>query len=236
MTTAALFLAFVAGVALAVLLIAFWRLPRRTATRVAIGLPLWLSYVGALSWSGVIADPTIRPPAIFFVVGPVIVFILFAVVRARVAQRIAIAVSLWLLIGFETFRIGVELFLHRLWGEGLVPRMLTYDGANIDIWIGASAPIVAWLSTRGRGGLYAALAWNVIGLLALANVVVRSALTSPGPLHLLDTEVVNRAIGTFPYTLIAGFLAPLAVTLHVLALRAVAARLAPTSIPKGIPA
>ena len=71
---------------------------------------------------------------------------------------------------------------------------------------------MAWLSTRGRGGLYAALAWNVIGLLALANVVVRSALTSPGPLHLLDTEVVNRAIGTFPYTLIAGFLAPLAVT------------------------
>jgi len=30
--------------------------------------------------------------------------------------------------------------------------MLTYEGANVDILIGLSAPIVAWVSTRGRLG------------------------------------------------------------------------------------
>ena len=77
---------------------------------------------------------------------------------------------------------------------------------------------------------------RVVGLIALANVIVRSALTSPGPLHLLDAEVVNRAIGTFPYTFIAGFLAPLAVTLHVLALRSISARLALPAIRERLPA
>ena len=53
---------------------------------------------------------------------------------------------------------------------------------------------------------------------------------------MLDTEVANGAVGTFPYTFIAGFLAPLAATLHALALRAIAARLATINIPKGLPA
>ena len=234
--TAALFLVFVVGVALAVIAAAAWRLPRRTTAGVAVGLMLWLGYVGVLSWSGVIADVARRPPAILAVAGPEIVSIVLAVARSRAAGRIAVAVPLELLIGFESFRIGVELFLHRLWAEGLLPRMLTYEGANVDIWIGASAPVAAWIATRGRGGLYAALAWNVAGLIALADIIVRSALTAPGPLRMLDAEVANRAIGTFPYTLIAGFLAPLAVTLHVLALRAVAARLAAPAVLKGLTA
>jgi hypothetical protein len=43
-------------------------------------------------------------------------------------------------------------------------------------------------------------------------------------LKLISTEVPNVAMGFFPYTFIPGFLAPLAVTLHVLAIRAIATR------------
>ena len=232
MNTQTLFLGFVAGLALAIVLVASWRLPRRTATVATIGLAVWLAYVGVLSRSGLIADPALRPPAILYVVGPVILFVMFGVIRSGLAGRVALAVPLWLLIGLQGYRVGVELFLHQLWHEGVVPRMLTFEGANVDIWIGASAPIVAWLATSGRGGRRIATAWSVAGLLALANVIVRSALTAPGPLHLLATETANRAIGTFPYTYIAGFLAPLAVTLHVLALRALAGT-ATTDAPPG---
>ena len=189
-----------------------------------VGLVLWLLYVGALSWFGILSNPALRPPGILYVVLPVILFIAFGVARSKGAGAIAAAVPLWILIGLQVFRTGVELFLHQLWHEGLVPRMLTYEGANIDLWVGASAPLAAWLSTRGRTGLRIAAGWNVLGLLALANVIARSALTAPGPFHLLDAEIMNRAIGTFPYTFIAGFFAPFAVTLHVLALRAISLR------------
>jgi hypothetical protein len=99
--------------------------------------------------------------------------------------------------------------------------MLTFEGANVDIYIGASAPLVAWLATRGRVGVRVALAWNVLGLFALANVAVRAVLTAPGPFNVIHAEVFNRMFGTFPFMFIPGFFVPLAVTLHVLAIRAI---------------
>ncbi len=231
--TPALFAAFLLATAGMLTLLARRFLPARDWSVLVGGLALWLLYVGGLSWFGVVRDPTLRPPGVSYIVGPAFLFVLLVVVRSRAAGRIARTIPLSLLIGFQIYRIGVELFLHQLWREGLVPRMLTFEGANVDVWIGVSAPLAAWLSARGRNGERLALVWNVLGLAALANVVVRSALTAPGSLHLLDAEVAKRAIGTFPYTFIAGFFAPLAVALHVLALRAIAARLANPAYPKG---
>ena len=59
------------------------------------------------------------------------------------------------------------------------------------------------------------------GLLALLNVVTRAVLTAPGPLNLIHTEVPDRMIGTFPFLLIPGFFVPLAVVLHILAIRSI---------------
>jgi uncharacterized membrane protein len=103
--------------------------------------------------------------------------------------------------------------------------MLTFEGANVDIYIGVSAVLVAWISTKGRLGLKVALAWNLLGLLALTNVVIRAVLTTPGPFHLIHTIVRNRMMGTFPFLFIPGFFVPLAVVLHVLALRVLSGRL-----------
>ena len=70
-----------------------------------------------------------------------------------------------------------------------------------------------------------AFAWNVLGLLALTNVVIRAVLTTPGPLNLIHAEVPNLMLITFPFLLIPGFFVPLAVTLHLLAMRALRSRL-----------
>ena len=66
-----------------------------------------------------------------------------------------------------------------------------------------------------------ALTWNVLSLLALTNVVIRAVLTAPGPFNLIHAEVPNLMMGTFPFLLIPGFFVPLAVVLHVLAIRAI---------------
>ena len=66
-----------------------------------------------------------------------------------------------------------------------------------------------------------ALLWNVLGLLALANIVTRAVLTASGPLNLIHAEVPNRMIGTFPFMFIPWFFVPLAVVLHVLAIRSI---------------
>lgn len=93
--------------------------------------------------------------------------------------------------------------------------------------IGLSAPLIAWISTRGLWGERLALGWNVVVLLTLTNAITLSALTAPG-LDLIHSEVPNMAIGGFPFTYIAGFFAPLAMALHALSIRALRASLSGT--------
>ncbi len=179
--TSTLFLAFVAlTVAILIAGIAHY-LNRRTALGVLAGLSVWLVYTGSLASFGVLTNTTMRPPGIAFLGVPVILFLLLFIVRTSARPQLALAFPLWILLGTQCFRIIVELFLHQLWLENLVPRMLTFNGANLDIYIGATAPLIAWWSTRGRWGANIALAWNILGLLVLANVVVRAVLTTPRP-------------------------------------------------------
>src|SRR5260370_39798282 len=102
---------------------------------------------------------------------------------------------------------------------------MALGGANVDLYIAAAGAVIAWLSTRGRMGLKLALVWNLLGLLALTNVVIRAVLTAPGPFNLIHAEVPNRLFGTFPFLLIPGFFVPLAVVLHLLAIRAISSHL-----------
>ena len=192
-----------------------------------IGLPVWLLYVGLLSYSGVVSNTALRPPGIVYVAFPAVLFVLLVFARSGAGGRIASVFPLWVIIGMQTFRIGVELLLHQLSVAGLAPRLVTYQGGSIEIWIGLSAPFIAWLSTRGRWGEQVALGWNVVGLLSLANAVTLAALTAPG-LNLIQGEVPNVAIGAFPFTYIAGFFAPLAMALHVLSIRSLRAGLRST--------
>jgi hypothetical protein len=194
-----------------------------TAFAIGISLFIWLIYVGLLGYLGVIGNATMRPPGIAFIFVPVVLFLVFFIVRVR--SFAALAFPLWMILGAQSFRVGVELFLHQLWVDGLVPKMLTFAGENVDIYIGASAPVIAWLSTRGRLGLRFAFVWNVVGLLALANVVTRAVLTTPGPFNLIHAEVPNLMFGTFPFMFIPGFFVPLAVVLHLFALRVIGGRL-----------
>jgi hypothetical protein len=222
-----LFIGFVAVMAALVITLSWRYLNRKSAILVAAVLVTWLVYVGLLGYFGVIRNATMRPPGVVFILIPVILFLSAFIARFRSESvgRLALAIPLWIVLGTQSFRVLVELFIHQLWLNGLVPKMLTFAGANVDIYIGASAPIIAWLATRGKTGLKLALIWNFLGLCALINVVIRALLTAPGSLNLIHAEVPNRMFGAFPFMFIPGFFVPLAVVLHVLALRTIYGRL-----------
>lgn len=179
----------------------------------------WLLYVGIMGYAGVIGLST--PPGPLFLVVPVILFMALFLTRNLDVRDFARSVPVTWLIGLQGFRIVVEWELHALYKVGLLPRMLTFEGANFDILMGLSAPLVAWLYATGKIGVRAMRLWNWLGIVMLTNVFVRAFLTFPGPLHLLHTEVPNKAVGIFPFQFLAGFLAPLALYLHVLVLRSV---------------
>jgi AhpD family alkylhydroperoxidase len=230
-----LFLGFLTVLALLVsMALARYLRPGHAAGAIA-GLSLWLTYGGLVGYFGIVADPGLVPPGPAFLLIPVILFVALFLARSAFAGRLAAMLPLGLLIGAQGFRVVVELFLYQLWQAGLAPRMLTFEGGSIDIFLGLSAPIVAWLYGRGRLGERVLLGWNIIGLLTLANVAIRALLTAPGALNFIVAEVPNLAIGTFPFTFIPGFMAPLALVLHVLSIRALRAKPAGDGMPAAQP-
>lgn len=204
-------------------------LPRNYRTPALLGLAAWIGYGGLLGYGGVIGDPALLPPGLFYLLAPMVLFVMF-MARSRIGLTVALSFPLGLLIGMESFRLVVEIFLDQLWRDAQLPRMMTFHGANFDILIGASAPVVAWLFASRRISERTALLWNVAGIVMLANVAVRGVLTAPGPLHLIATEVPNAAIATFPFSYIPGLMVPLALILHILAIRALRNRMSSTSL------
>jgi len=227
---ATIFIAFLLLMTAVVVALIACYLNGRAASGVLAGLSIWFTYAGLLGYFGVLKNTAMRPPGIAFLVVPVILFLVIFIVRSSASAQAALAIPVWIILGLQCFRVGVELFLHQLWIAGIVPKMLTFEGANVDIYIGASAPFIAWLSTRGRLGLKLALAWNGLGLIALTNVVIRAVLTAPGPFNLIHTDVPNRMMSTLPFLFIPGFFVPLAAVLHVLAIRAIISRVPHTPV------
>ncbi len=221
----AMFIGYIAFIIAGIVLLLSRYLPTKALLLSLGGLGTWLVYGGVLGYAGVIGDASLRPPGPAFLLIPVFLFVALFLARSSAGERLALSIPLWIILTAQVFRVGVELFLHQLWLAGMAPRMITYAGGNWDIVIGLSAPIVAYFYVQQRIGVRTVLAWNILGLATLANVALRALLTAPGALNFVQAEIPNTAIGTFPFTYIPGFLAPLALVLHVMAIRALLAKL-----------
>jgi hypothetical protein len=217
-TFSTVFTAYVIIVAAGVAIAARIYLTRRGSLMMVASLMLWLVYAAVLGVTGVAGRHDQVPPGIALLTAPIAITLL-AVTLTRPGAIIARHIPLGLLLGFQLFRLGVELTLHHLWSIGLAPRIMTLGGGNIEILVAATAPAAAWLACRGSMGRKVAWAWNLIGLFSLANIVVRAVLSAPGPLHLIVTETPDVGILIYPFTFVPGFMAPLAMALHILAFR-----------------
>jgi hypothetical protein len=208
------FLLFTLALAGTVAYLIFRYFARTTKAEALVAFGAWLLYAGSIGYFG----PYTKPPGIVFFLIPLVAWIVL-LTRSRIGPVIYEAVPLAVLTGLQGFRLFVELYLNELWKIGLIPKMMTFHGANFDLVIAISAPVVALLIAKRSISWKAVLAWNVLGLAALANVVIRGVLSAPGPLQLLHDDFPNHAVGLFPFTFIPGLMVMLAVTLHIASIR-----------------
>jgi hypothetical protein len=228
-TFSTLFIAYLVAVAAATAIVARTWLDSREAITTLSVLAVWLAFTGWLGFTGIVGQRVDKfPPGIALLTVPVLI-VMLALVLTHSGAVLARRIPLSMLIGFQVYRVGVEFSLHHLSSLGLAPRLMTLEGGNIEILVAVTAPVAAWLVSRGTPGRRIAWLWNVIGILSLANIVARAVLTAPGPLRLIDAEPPGTAILIFPFTFIPGFMAPLALALHILAFRAFPASIFPSS-------
>jgi len=139
----------------------------------------------------------------------------------RTGSRLAQSTPLALLVLVQAFRLPLELLMHRAYGEGLMPVQMSFSGRNFDIVTGTTALLlgVAMTAWRGRVPPRLVLAWNVIGTLLLANVLVIALLSAPTPLRVFMNEPANVWIAHAPWVWLATVFVPAAIAGHVIIFR-----------------
>jgi hypothetical protein len=205
---------------------ATWRLTgdrsamRRAVVRAALGSAAWLGLTGALALAGRLRFTPFPPTMLGLLASlPVLAIGLAA---SPVGRRLALGLPLAVLVGFQGFRIAVELLLHRAYVEGLMPIQMSYAGANFDILTGLSAAALGLVLRVREVPRWAVLAWNVAGLGLLLNVLTIAILSSPGPLRRFHAEPSNVWVTRAPWVWLPAVMVLAALLGHLLVFRRLA--------------
>ena len=184
----------------------------------------YLAVPGILAITGALARYTPLPaPALLLVLALTLGTVAF--VLSPLGARLAANISLGAVIALQAFRIPVELLLHRLHAEGVVPVQMTYLGRNFDILTGISGLLLGALLLRGRPiPRQVVLAWNVLGLALLANIIIVAVLSTPVPFRRFLDQPPHTLPSTFPFVWLPSFLVQVALGSHLLVFRQLRAR------------
>jgi len=174
---------------------------RRRTVAVAIGMTLWLAAQAAAAQSGWLGHFEKRPPPLVLWFASMIVGTLI-LAWSPFGKRFADKLSFVGLIGFQGFRLPLELVMHRAAVAGIMPNVMSYTGYNFDIVTGITAIPLAWyVYRRGPSRPLIAL-WNITGQILLIIIVAVAFAASP-VFRAFGDDQLNIWVTDFPYVWIA---------------------------------
>lgn len=197
--------------------------PTATSTAIVAGVAVF--GLGALALraadSGVLLRFDLRPPPAVFLFGTVLAMGI-TLGRSRVGAAFA-ALPLPVVVGFQSFRLPLELVMHRAAEDGVMPAQMSYGECNFDILTGVAALVVSVGLATGRLGVRAARLFQWLGLTLLTAILVIALLSTPLFRVFGDEPArVNTWVFTAPYVLLPATLVLLAIVGHVALSRALA--------------
>ncbi|MBC7864630.1 MAG: hypothetical protein IAF38_16780 [Bacteroidia bacterium] len=193
--------------------------PAHTGKRIMIFLFFWLALQAAWGFSGFYANFTELPPHIFlYGVGPAFLFIL-AVLVFSPWRKGMLKLDLESLTWIHVVRIPVELGLFLLYQLKTIPEEMTFSGRNFDILSGLTAPLMIWLIFKKRSaGKNALIAWNLICLALLVNIVLTAVFSMPYPFQKFGMLQPNKAVFAFPFVWLPTVIVPVVLFSHIASL------------------
>jgi len=182
--------------------------------RIGVGLGIWLGVLAVLAGQGYFLDFQSMPPRLTLAgLLPLVAGLLMLPTHGT--RHFLAVTPPERLIYLQSFRIVMEIILWALAVQGRAPKLMTFEGRNIDILVGLTAIPIGWMVVERRAWpVWVAAAWNVVGILILANVVIHAQLALPTPFRAFVTEPSTAFLATFPYIWLVGFLVPFAFWLH----------------------
>lgn len=199
--------------------------PRETlrwkVTAVAV-LALWMIPSGLAASRGALTF-TGQPPT-FFALLLLTTVATTILAFSPVGTRLVTGIGFAGLIGFQAFRLPLELLLHRLHEEGLLPVQMTFAGSNFDIVSGILGLVVGAWAVRSRLSRGVILGFNLVGLALLVTIVGIAILSMPTPLRRFHGEPPPVIVATWPFVWLPTVLVQAAWLGHLLVFRKLASR------------
>jgi hypothetical protein len=180
---------------------------------------LWLAVQAAISLTGFYTVTTGVPPRFMLLLMPPTIFIIlfFLIKKGRGVIDSFDVKTLTLL---HIVRIPVELTLFGLYLHKVMPEVMTFEGRNFDILCGLSAPFVYYFGyIKNILSQKILIAWNVICLLLLANIVVTAVLSGPFAFQQFAFNRSDFALLYFPFVWLPGYVVPIVLFAHLTAIR-----------------
>lgn len=190
---------------------------RVQTSRAAVGIAVWLATLGALVASG--AMPRLPLSGLPFFFGGIIL-VSGWLGLSPLGGHLAANVPLAALVGFQAFRLPLELILHSWVESGTIPETMTWSGKNWDIISGITALVAVPFAQKHRAVAWAA---NAIGLGLLLNVMRVALLSAPVPFG-WDVKPPLLVAFHLPYALIGPVCVGGALAGHIVLTRALLRR------------
>jgi hypothetical protein len=145
--------------------------------------------------------------------------------RSRVGTALGHELPLGLIVLFQSFRLPLELIMHRAAREGTMPPQMAFSGYNFDIVTGVTALVVGSLALFGLAPRWLLLAWNALGTTTLVAILAIAVASLP-QFRAFGSEPaqVNTWIAYFPFVWLPAGLVGGAVLGHVILWRRLLSR------------
>ena len=196
----------------------FYRATNNSPTFLTIIL-IWILVQGAVALTGFYTETHTFPPRFILLPLPPLILIIVLFVTKK-GRRFIDGLDTKTLIILHIIRVCVELVLFWLFVGGVVPKLITFEGRNFDIFSGLTAPLIYYFGfVKPRLGKSILIIWNIVCLLLLLNVVTHAVLSLPTSFQKFAFGQPNIAMLYFPYVWLPCCVVPLVLLSHLAALR-----------------
>jgi hypothetical protein len=183
-----------------------------------VGSTLWMFLQSGMAVSGFYLITKTLPPHFAIAAVPPLLFIA-ALFGSRAGRRFIDAMDLKWCVLLHSIRILVEVNLYWLFILKQVPVQMTFEGGNLDILVGLTAPLIWWAFSRKSIGRRGLLLWNTIALLSVLNALTRAVLSAPFRFQQFAFDQPTVAILGFPFVLLPAFIVPAVLLCHLATFR-----------------
>lgn len=187
---------------------------------VAITCIAWLVFNAALSLNGFYKDTHALPPHFLLATIPAIIAII-VIILSRRGKKFVANLNIKTLTLLSIVRIPVEFCLYWFYQSKAVPQLMTFEGRNFDILSGITAIVVYFICFKGRTVVRrnVLMAWNIIALLLLLNIVINAVLSLPVSFQQFAFDQPNIAVLYFPFVWLPSFIVMIVLFSHLASIK-----------------